>query len=268
MSAADCFHKLSPSPLRRLVTTKGNHRKETMTQFCPVAVPDISDALLTPVSIFLVPQVQLACEAGGTLTVLLCFARVSKAAGDELCEQPHKFLRLATCFRVVSGLSSSRDLYDHVKYAYIALDETPYDLPKPETVTALSDFYRELIKYRTELDKLYESLTASYGDLIKGDASQTFADAVWTLQDKIGYVYGDVNNIIITLDMLKDSEIHSADPSKTTATKITAAAANAFSSKVEVKHLGIIRSEAKYVSGNLKELLTLWRHRCDACGYF
>ncbi|GFO03031.1 hypothetical protein PoB_002953600, partial [Plakobranchus ocellatus] len=113
------------------------------------------------------------------LTLLLCFARVSKAAGDELCEQPDKFLRLATCFRVVSGLSSSRDLYNHVA-----------------------------------------------------------------------------------------SEIQSSDATTTTMSKTTTAATTTASTTAELKHLSIIRSEAKYVSGNLKELLTLWRHRCDACGYF
>ncbi|GFO02993.1 hypothetical protein PoB_002949800 [Plakobranchus ocellatus] len=136
--------------------------------------------------------------------------------------------------------------------------------------TALSDFHEELIKYRTELDKLYESLTASYGDLTNGEVSQTFAEAVWTLQDKIGYVYGDVNNLIITLDMLKAqaSEIQSSDATTTTMSKTTTAATTTASTTAELKHLSIIRSEAKYVSGNLKELLTLWRHRCDACGYF
>ncbi|GFO08091.1 hypothetical protein PoB_003459600, partial [Plakobranchus ocellatus] len=79
----------------------------------------------------------------------------------------------------------------HQKYANIALDETSFGLAEPETVTDLAGFQEELIKYRTELDKLYESLNASYGDLTNGEVSQTFADAVWTLQDKIGYVYGD-----------------------------------------------------------------------------
>ncbi|GFO02995.1 hypothetical protein PoB_002950000 [Plakobranchus ocellatus] len=52
------------------------------------------------------------------------------------------------------------------------------------------------------------------------------------------------------------------------ATASTTAAATTTSTTAELKHLSIIRSEAKYVSGNLKELLTLWRHLCDACGYF
>ncbi|GFO04927.1 hypothetical protein PoB_003143200 [Plakobranchus ocellatus] len=162
--------------------------------------------------------------------------------------------------RIVMGIKK--------KYANIALDESSYDLAKPETVTDLAGFQEELIKYRTELDKLYESLTASYGDLTNGEVSQTFADAVWTLQDKIGYVYGDVNNLIITLDMLKASEIQSSDATTTTVSKTTTAAATTASTTAELKHLSIIRSETKHVSGNLKELLTLWRHRCDACGYF
>ncbi|GFN83097.1 hypothetical protein PoB_000960300 [Plakobranchus ocellatus] len=160
------------------------------------------------------------------------------------------------------------------KYANIALDETSFGLAEPETVTDLVGFHEELIKYRTELDKLYESLNASYGDLTNGEVSQTFADAVWTLQDKIGYVYGDVNNLIISLQLLRgltpqpiDLTTAAGQTHEDFSTATTTAAATA-STTAELKHLSIIRSEAKYVSGNLKELLTLWRHRCDACGYF
>ncbi|GFO03023.1 hypothetical protein PoB_002952800, partial [Plakobranchus ocellatus] len=159
------------------------------------------------------------------------------------------------------------------KYANIALDETSFGLAEPETVTDLVGFHEELIKYRTELDKLYESLTASYGDLTNGEVSQTFADAVWTLQDKIGYVYGDVNNLIISLQLLRGLtpqpiDLTTAAASTTAAATASTTAAATASTTAELKHLSIIRSEAKYVSGNLKELLTLWRHRCDACGYF
>ncbi|GFO03024.1 hypothetical protein PoB_002952900 [Plakobranchus ocellatus] len=139
--------------------------------------------------------------------------------------------------------------------------------------TNLVGFHEELIKYRTELDKLYESLTASYGDLTNGEVSQTFADAVWTLQDKIGYVYGDVNNLIISLQLLRrltpqPIDLITAAASTTAAATASTTAAATASTMAELKHLSIIRSEAKYVSGNLKELLALWRHRCDACGYF
>ncbi|GFO02994.1 hypothetical protein PoB_002949900 [Plakobranchus ocellatus] len=169
------------------------------------------------------------------------------------------------------------------KYANIALDETSFGLAEPETVTDLVGFHEELIKYRTELDKLHESLTASYGDLTDGEVSQTFADAVWTLQDKIGYVYGDVHNLIISLQLLRGltpqpielttaaeptHEDFSTASTTAAATASTTAAATTARTIAELKHLSIIRSEAKYVSGNLKELLTMWRNRCDACGYF
>ncbi|GFN83096.1 hypothetical protein PoB_000960200 [Plakobranchus ocellatus] len=149
--------------------------------------------------------------------------------------------------------------------------------------TDVAGFQEELIIYRTEMDKLYESLNASYGDLTNGEVSQTFVDAVWILQDKIGYVYGDVNNLIISLQLLRGltpqpidlttaagqtHEDFSTASTTAAATASTTAAATTASTTAELKHLSIIRSEAKYVSGNLKELLTLWRNRCDACGYF
>ncbi|GFO04929.1 hypothetical protein PoB_003143400 [Plakobranchus ocellatus] len=205
-------------------------------------------------------------------TVFVFVARLVQATASELGVQSaaYRFRRGSTCTSVLTSLMSARRLYRYVRTSNIAMDETMFGISDPKSVTDLAGLQKELIKYRTELDKLYESLTASYGDLTNGEVSQTFADAVWTLQDKIGYVYGDVHNLIISLQLLRgltpqpiDLTTAAGQTHEDFSTATTTATATA-STTAELKHLSIIRSEAKYVSGNLKKLLRLWRNRCNA----
>ncbi|GFO10074.1 hypothetical protein PoB_003657900 [Plakobranchus ocellatus] len=205
-------------------------------------------------------------------TVFVFVARLVQATASELSVQSaaYRLRRDATCTSVLTSLMSARELYRFVRSSNIAMDETMFGISDPKSVADLAGFHGELIKYRTELDKLYESLNASYGDLTNGEVSQTFVDAVWTLQDKIGYVYGDVNNLIISLQLLRDLTPQlidlttAAEPTHEDFSTASTTAAATASTTAELKHLSIIRSEAKYVSGNLKKLLRLWRNRCNA----